>query len=73
MFLTATDEIGNTTSTPFTIESYALIPQIQRVTETGTIIGVLPEPIENTPVHFFRIRPGEGPILLSSGATLSNS
>lgn len=73
MFLMASDEIGNATSMPLTIESYALIPQIQRVTEAGNIIGVLPEPIENTPVHFFRVRPGEGPVLLSSGATLSNS
>ena len=58
---------------PLTVDTYALIPQIQSVTATGSIIGVLSEAIESIPLHFFRIRPGETPFLLSSGSTLTDS
>lgn len=57
---------------PLTVDAYALIPQIQSVTATGTLIGSLSESIVSTPVYFFRVRPGEGPLLLSSGSTFSD-
>lgn len=58
---------------PLTVDAYALIPQIQSVTATGTLIGSLSESIASTPLHFFRVRPGEAPLLLSSGSTLTDS
>ncbi len=59
MMLKAVDEVGNTTIMPLSVDAYTLIPQIQSVTTTGTILGNLSEPISGTPVHFFRVRPGE--------------
>lgn len=69
MVLKARDSMGNTTIVPFIVEAYALIPQIQSVNSTGNILGSVNEPMIGTPVHFFRVRPGEAPIFLSSGAT----
>ncbi len=70
MTLNATDSMGNTTTVPFIVEAYALIPQIQSVTTSvGDILGSVNEPMIGTPVHFFRVRPGEAPIFLSPGAT----
>lgn len=57
---------------PLTVDTYALIPQIQTVTATGSIVGALSESIVNTPIHFFRVRPGETPLILSSGSTLTD-
>jgi hypothetical protein len=73
MVLRAIDAVGNTTTMPLTVDAYALIPQIQSVTATGMIIGTLTQPIASTPIHLFRVRPGEAPLLLSSGSTLTDS
>jgi hypothetical protein len=73
MSLRAVDAIGNTTVMPLTVDTYALIPQIQSVTATGTLIGSLSESIASTPVHFFRVRSGEAPVILASGSTLTDS
>jgi len=73
MSLQAIDEEDNTTVMPLTVEAYVLIPQIESVTATGVLLGAVSESVENTPVHFFRVRSGEGPLLLSSGATLTDS
>jgi hypothetical protein len=66
MSLRAVDAIGNTTVMPLTVDAYSVIPQIQSVTATGMILGALSESVVNTPVHFFRVRPGEAPLILSS-------
>lgn len=72
MMLRAIDDMGNTTVMPLIIEAYALIPQIQSVTSTGTILGNINEVVSDTPVHFFRVRPGEGPTMLSRLATFTS-
>lgn len=59
MVLRAVDEVGNTTIMPLSVDTYALIPQIQSVTNSGVILGNLSESLSGTPVHFFRVRPGE--------------
>ncbi len=45
MNIRARDAMGNTITTPLVIEAYTLIPQIQTVTSTGTILGNIPEPV----------------------------
>ncbi|MBC7503535.1 VCBS repeat-containing protein [Candidatus Gracilibacteria bacterium] len=72
MVLRAVDEVGNTTIMPLSVDTYALIPQIQSVTNSGVILGNLSESLSGTPVHFFRVRPGEGPTLLTPTATSSD-
>lgn len=69
MSLKAVDEIGNIAIMPVIVEAYALIPQIQEVTISGSIIGRIPESIKDTPIHFFRVRPGEVPALLDKNPT----
>lgn len=72
MALRAVDAVGNTTTMPLMVDAYSVIPQIQTVTATGMILGALSESVVSTPIHFFRVRPGEGPLLLSSGSTFSD-
>ncbi len=69
MSLKATDDMGNTTVMPLQIEAYVLIPQIQIVTPTENILGSINEVLNTIPVHFFRIRSGEVPVLLDQNAT----
>ena len=45
MNIRARDTMGNTITMPLVIEAYTLIPQIQSVTNTGTILGNIPEPV----------------------------
>ena len=72
MSLKAIDNMGNTTIMPLQIEAYAVIPQIQSVTPTGNLTGSIAEPIIGTPVHFFRVRPGESPALVDPLSTLTS-
>lgn len=55
------------------VEAYALIPQILSVTSTGNILGRIPESIENTPIHFFRVRSGETPTIVTPNSSLTNT
>ncbi len=71
MSLKAMDDIGNTTIMPLLVEAYTLIPQIQSVTKTGAILGSISQGVVDTPIHFFRIRPGDTPTLLTSIPTLA--
>jgi hypothetical protein len=73
MSLKAVDNMGNTTIMPLQIEAYAVIPQIQSVTPTGNLTGSIAEPIIGTPVHFFRVRPGESPALVDPMSTFTSS
>jgi hypothetical protein len=73
MSLRAVDAVGNATVMPLMVDAYSVIPQIQSVTATGMILGALSESIASTPVHFFRVRSGEAPLLLTSGSTLTDS
>lgn len=66
MSLQATDEMGNTTIMPLQIEVYTLIPQIQNVTTSGNIVGSINEVLNSMPIHFFRVRSGETPKILST-------
>lgn len=68
MSLKAVDEVGNISIMPLVIEAYALIPQIKEVDSTGKVTGAIPEMIENTPIHLFRVRPGEAPVLIDKNA-----
>lgn len=58
---------------PLSVEAYALIPQIESVTSTGNILGRIPESIENTPIHFFRVRPGETPTIVTPKSAPTNT
>ena len=58
---------------PLSVEAYALIPQIESVTDVGNIMGRIPESIENTPIHFFRVRPGETPTIISPQSSPTNT
>lgn len=73
MSLRATDEMGNTAVMPLQIEAYTLIPQIQNVTTTGNIVGSINEVLNSMPIHFFRVRSGETPKILSTGITFTNT
>lgn len=72
MALRAVDDMGNTTIMPLIVEAYTLVPQIQTITNTGTIIGAINEGVQDTPIHFFRVRSGEIPTILSPVSTLTN-
>ncbi len=72
MSLRATDEMGNVTIMPVKIEAYSLIPQIQNVTLAGNIIGSINEVWNYIPIHFFRVRQGETPTLLTPNITYSD-
>ena len=73
MVLRAVDALGNTTTMPLTVTTYTPIPQIQSVTSTGWVMGTISESLGGIPTHLFRVRSGEQPTLLSSGATISSS
>lgn len=73
MMLRAVDALGNTTTMPLTVTAYTPIPQIQGVTSTGWVLGTISESLSGIPTHLFRVRSGEQPTLLSSGATISSS
>lgn len=60
MNMEVTDLYGNITLVPLEIDVYAPIPQIQSVSSVGMLAGILDEPISFEPVHFFRIREGDG-------------
>lgn len=60
MNMEVTDLYGNTTLVPLEIDVYAPIPQIQSVSSVGMLAGILDEPISFEPIHFFRIREGDG-------------
>ena len=71
MLLEVSDAHGNVSREPFRIEVYAPLPQIQSISETGTLLGKLDEPIVSEPIHFFRIREATPIELLFSGALLT--
>jgi hypothetical protein len=73
MALRAIDDMGNIAIMPLVVEAYALIPQIQTVTKTGYLTGTINEGVSDTPVHFFRIRSGETPTLVSPLATFTST
>lgn len=73
MSLKAVDEMGNTTIMPLTIEAYTPVPKIQNVTLSGNLVGSISEPVLETPIHFFRVRSGEVPKILSPEFTLTDS
>lgn len=73
MVLRAVDALGNTTTMPLIVTTYTPIPRIETVTATGWVMGTISESLSGIPTHLFRVRSGEQPILLSSGATLSSS
>lgn len=72
MVMKATDEMWNASLLPFTIDVYSPLPEIQSVVD-GNIQGKLSEEVENTPVYFFRVRPGEAPTMISSTETPTNN
>ncbi len=72
MALRAIDDMGNIAIMPLVVEAYTLIPQIQTVTKTGYLTGTITEGISDTPVHFFRIRSGETPTLVTPLATFTS-
>ena len=73
MVLRAVDALGNTTTMPLMVTAYTPLPRIEVVTATGWVMGTISESLVGIPTHLFRVRSGEQPTLLSSGATLSNS
>lgn len=56
MALRVQDEYSNTTILPIRVEIYSPIPQIETVSDTGTLLGVLPSDLTDEPVHLLRIR-----------------
>lgn len=69
MSLKAIDEMGNTTIMPLTVEAYTPVPKIQNVTLSGNLDGSITEAVLETPIHFFRVRSGEVPKILSPEIT----
>lgn len=69
--LSASDELDNTTSLPVTIEAFSPVPQIEDLSQSGTIKGIVStyNPLE--PVHFWRVRASEQPWLLDTNPTIT--
>ena len=65
------DTYGNTTLAPLQVEVYAPVPQIQTLSSTGMLFGLLDEAIGAEPIHLFRIREGTAISLLSPDRTLT--
>ena len=68
MMIELTDEWGNNIVEELTVEAYTPVPQIAEVTPERLLTGALGEPIAAEPIHFWRIRSGEQPRLIQTGA-----
>lgn len=60
MNIEVTDFYGNTALVPLQIDVYSPVPQIQSVSKSGILTGALDAALSLEPIHFFRIREGEG-------------
>lgn len=73
MMMKVKDDYGNTTLFPFVVEVYTPIPNLENVSSDGYLSGALNEPIATEPVDIFRIRTSEHPLLINSGALLTDN
>jgi hypothetical protein len=73
LLVEATDTYGNTTTEPLSVEIYAPIPQIRALSQSGSLVGSLDEPLLGEPVHIFRVREGDGMRLIDPIAEMTDT